>query len=114
MLAPQVKLADNSAEPRLVVERRLTRPGDRPDRLLHGPRDHRFHLVRRAVAGVDGHGDAREENVREQSDRHGEAADHARPDQHEEQGQERAAPARDDFAERHLARAFTAMPSWSS
>ena len=114
MSEPQAKLIDISAEPRLVVERRFWTPGMARTAcstgrvmaisIWSGGRSPASMVT--AMRGNSTLGN-RPTGIKK-------AAAMPAGDQHRQQGQQRAAAARDEAGEAHLPRTFTAMPSCSS
>ena len=66
----QSKKRLTSAEPRLVVERTVTKPGHGVDRVFNGLGDGDLHLLDRHHAVVDADDDARKVGLRENRDGH--------------------------------------------
>ena len=89
----QSKKRLTSAEPRLVVERTVTRPGTAVDRVFDGLGDGDLHLLDRHDAVVDADDDAGEIGLREDGDRNtpgGVDPDQGEDDEEEEDGSAKA------------------------
>ena len=114
MSSPQPKLIDNSALPRLVVERRLTHARHRTHGLFDQAGDDDNHLVSGTVTRIQRDHHAREIHVWKQGDRQLHAGCDTGQCQYGNQEQDRAAVRRRPVCDIHQGASLTTIPSLNS